>query len=543
MDSSQLFPKLNSDQLDILKDFGEEKEFTKGDVLISEGDKQFSLYAILEGSIDIHDPFDQGRIIVNHGPGEFTGDSDMISDRSSLFKAVANENLRAIEIPPDKLKRIISENSGLSDVLLQSFLLRRAYELDNQTGGFKLIGSRYSPETFKLREFLSRNHLRYVWIDLEDDQRSKELIDQFDIQPEETPIIINGNKEVFKNPTIEQIAACTGVATDLKQDQYDLIVVGAGPAGLAASVYAASEGLNVITIDEIAPGGQAGTSSKIENYLGFPSGISGRDLANRAYLQAQKFGCTISIPFKAESLSFQENVFRLKLTDGQEIYGSTVIGATGAQYKRLPIDNIRSYEGKGIYYGATHMESRSCQNQPVLVIGGGNSAGQAAMFLADHASEVHLMIRGNSLDNTMSSYLIRRIQEQKNIQLHLRQEVVALKGEDSLQQVVVRNNDNGEEQSWNINHLFLFIGAAPNGQWLNGLVCTDDKGFIYTGKDLDVQKLRNYSWSLARDPYTHETCTPGLFVVGDLRSGSTKRVASAVGEGAIAVSQVHSVLS
>lgn len=538
MEKDVLLPKLNNEQINKIAQYGIKRRVSSGGVLIRLGERNHKFYVVIDGAIKILD--DKKRKIAIHGPGEFTGNSDNLSERSAVFSAVAHTDCDLLELSHDQLKDFISKDQDLSEVLLRTFLLRRMNELERNIGAIELIGSRFSPETYKLREFLSKNHVQFNWIDLEKDETSEKILKDFNITAEDTPLIIVNQDKIYKNPSIESVAEVLGLSSYFKEEIWDVIVVGAGPAGLAASVYASSEGLKVVTIDKIGPGGQAGASSKIENYLGFPMGISGGELANNAYIQAQKFGCLISIPHIAKSLRFKENAFHLELFSGETIKGSTVIAATGAMYRKLQIENLNQFEGRGIYYGASEMEAQYVSEKEIIIVGGGNSAGQAAIFLANNASKVHLIIRGEDLSKSMSSYLINRIVNDPKIEIHNNTEVKELSGKNWLEEVVVENNKTRNRSILKISNLFLFLGAKPCSDWLSGVTFFDKSGFIYTGKDIPAEALSSWPKDLA--PQSLETCFPGLFAVGDIRHGSVKRVASAVGEGSMAVSQIHQFL-
>ena len=541
MESDVLFPILTDEQIALLAEKGRRRSVEKGETLVHTGERNHDLFVVLEGEIAIYD--DEQRELGRHFAGEFTGNSDSLSERAAVFNAVAKCDSLVIQVPKEELKRLIAANQELSDVLLHTFLLRRSNELKQNIGTIKLIGSRYCPETFKLREFFSKNHVQHNWIDLEKDETAGSLLAHFQVNVADTPIVIADHERIFRNPSLEEIAEVLGLSSLLREELFDLIVVGAGPAGLAASVYGASEGLKVMTIDAIGPGGQAGSSSKIENYLGFPTGISGSELANNAYIQAQKFGCQISVPHRAKSLMFKNNRFHLELESGNVLKGSTVIAATGAKYRKLPLENLPMYEGRGVYYGATNMELQLISGKEIIIVGGGNSAGQAAVFLSKKSSRVHLVIRGENLSASMSSYLISRIENDPKIELHTHTEVRQLKGEEWLESVELENSRKGERFTLGVADLFLFLGALPCSDWLADITCLDEKGFAYTGRDIPEEGLTAYRWPLRRQPYALETCVPGLFAVGDLRYESVKRVASAVGEGSMAVSQVHAFLS
>ncbi len=536
-----LFPKLSEGQIETLSESGSVREIRKGEYLVKVGERNHNIFVVLKGSLSILNN-DLKEIAIHH-PGEFTGNIDNLSDRTAIYNAVATSDSLILQIAQPQLRDIISNNQDLSEILLRTFLLRRTFELESNIGALKLLGSRFCPNTFKLREFFSKNHVQYTWVDLEMDETSEAILSEFGVSASDTPLVITHQKTIFKNPTLEEIADNIGLTSLSGDDVYDLIVVGAGPAGLAASVYASSEGLKVITIDSIGPGGQAGTSSKIENYLGFPMGISGSDLANNAFIQAQKFGCVISIPHNAKALRVENNAFHLELATGKVIKGSAVIAATGAQYRKLPLDNLVQFEGQGVYYGASNMEAQLLSGKEAVIVGGGNSAGQAAIFLAEKSSKIHLVIRGSDLSASMSTYLINRIVHHPKIELHIHTEVKKLEGDSWLRKVTLECNQSGEIHTCNVSDLFLFLGALPCTEWLADVTCLDPKGFIYTGRDIPADGLETYKWPYSYPPQSLETCVPGLFAVGDIRSGSVKRVASAVGEGSMAVSQVHAFLS
>lgn len=535
------FPELNVRQIRTLKDYGKVEKCSKQTRIFSLGDLQYDFFVILSGAVTIDDPYNEGNVIVKHKKNEFTGDSGMLSSRGAQFHANAKEGTILLRISPKNLKAAIAKHSDISDVLLNAFLLRQETVLSEYTGGMKLVGSGNSHETYAIRDFMDKNHIWYNYVDIDLSSDAIELLDHFNLTKEDLPILINSEANVCKNPSISELARYTGVLMDFEDKIFDVLVIGAGPAGLAASVYAASEGLAVVTIDSNAPGGQAGKSSKIENYLGFPTGISGGDLANRAYIQAQKFGCNISIPHRAESIEHKGSHFVLCATNGKVIKAKSLIAATGASYRQLPIDNIQTYEGSGVYYSATGMNISACKDELVGVVGGGNSAGQAALFLADHAKEVHVVLRSDNLGSKMSDYLVQRIEAASNIYVHLNTNIKSLKGESHLESLILETKD-AEQKELDITNLFTFIGASPRTEWLNKLVETDDKGFICTGSGINDKDLAKCTIYTQRKPQSLETSIPGFFAVGDVRKGSVKRVASAVGEGSMAVSQVHQYL-
>ncbi|TCD28669.1 cyclic nucleotide-binding domain-containing protein [Pedobacter psychrodurus] len=534
------FPVLTQTQINTLKEFGTIITFSEETPLFKVGDNDYSFYVVLDGKLCVMDPNNED-IIVTHGINEFTGDNSMLSNRSIPFDAVAAKGTTVLKIEPKVLKDVISKHSGISDILLGAFLHRQEIMLKEFSGGIKIIGSERSRETYDLRDFMEKNHIWHSFLNIDSSDEAKQLLQSFNLSDEDLPILVNMSGEIYKKPAIAELAKLTGVLIEFDDKVYDVLVVGAGPSGLAASVYAASEGLAVVTIDGNAPGGQAGKSSKIENYLGFPTGISGNDLANKAYIQAQKFGCNISIPRKAVKLEYNDGFFTLCASNDKNIRAKAVIAATGAEYQRLPLENTEKFEGNGIFYSATGMNASACKNEQVGVVGGGNSAGQAALFLADHAFQVHVIIRGDDLGEKMSDYLVQRIYTTSNIIVHTNSNIVQLNGSHYLQSVVL--DTQGLAQTIGISNLFTFIGAKPCTEWLNGLVLMDDKGFIYTGNDVEQTALSECSVFKKRKPQTLEASIPGFFAVGDVRKGSVKRVASAVGEGSMAISQIHQYLA
>ncbi|MBS9463291.1 FAD-dependent oxidoreductase [Flagellimonas sp. 389] len=536
------FPELTQRQINTLKTYGEVESHPSGTKIFALGDLQYDFFVVLEGEVSIEDPYNENGVIVAHQKNEFTGDSGMLSNRGAQFHAITKENTTVLRITPKRLKEAIARHSDISDVLLNAFLLRQETVLTEFTGGIKLVGSGNSKETYAIRDFMDKNHIWYNFLDVDTSDSALELLENFNLSKEELPILINSEAKVCQNPSLEELARYSGVLMDFEDKVFDLLVIGAGPAGLAGSVYAASEGLSVVTIDSKAPGGQAGKSSKIENYLGFPTGISGNDLANRAYVQAQKFGCNISIPHKAEKIEHTGSHFILHATNDKQIRTKAIMAATGANYRSLPIENIEKYEGSGVYYSATGMNAASCTNELVGVVGGGNSAGQAALFLADHAREVHVVLRGGDLGAKMSDYLVQRIEAAENIYVHLHTQVTELHGEHHLESLILESKT-GEKTKKNITNLFTFIGAKPCTEWLQGLVVTDERGFICTGPGIKQKQLHKCAIYSEREPQSLETSIPGFFAVGDVRKGSVKRVASAVGEGSMCVSQVHQFLA
>ncbi len=536
------FPELSTKQIENLKPFGTVEHFSSPTRVFALGDTNYDFFVILKGTIRISDAGEEGKEIVVHTKNQFSGDSGMLSTRRALFHATTDADTSLLRIAPDRLKEAIAAHSDISDVLLNAFLLRDESVLNDFEGGIKVVGRADSTATYQVRDFMEKNHIWYTFVDLDKSEEATELLGHFDLcSVDDLPILIDSDGKVAVKPTIDKVARYTGVLMDFEDKVFDVLVIGAGPAGLAASVYAASEGLNVVTIDSSAPGGQAGKSSKIENYLGFPTGISGRDLANKAYIQAQKFGCNISIPHKAEKVEYTGSHYLVTASNNKVIKSKTVVAATGANYQQLPAKNLPNFEGVGVYYSATGMHAAQCKDSEVGVVGGGNSAGQAALFLADYASTVYVILRGNDLGAKMSDYLVQRIEACQNIKVLLNTNVTELKGNTHLETCILKTKD--EEQEVNISNLFTFIGAKPCSDWLHEGVETDQKGFICTGAGISPERIQASPAFKNREPFNYETSSCGFFAVGDVRKGSVKRVASAVGEGSVVVSEIHRYLA
>jgi thioredoxin reductase (NADPH) len=454
----------------------------------------------------------------------------------------ATEPGEVIELKHQQMLTLVQTDAELGGILMRAFILRRVELIAAGVGDIVLIGSTHSAGTLRIKEFLMRNGHPYSYIDLDRDSDVQNMLDSFQISVSEIPVLICRGQLVLRDPSNQQIADCLGFNQSIDQTQVrDLVVIGAGPSGLAAAVYGASEGLDVLVLETSSPGGQAGSSSRIENYLGFPTGISGQELASRAYLQAQKFGAEILIT-KATRLICDRKPYVIEVESGGRISARTIVIATGAQYRKLPLENLSRFEGTGVYYAATSVEEKLCEGDEVIVVGGGNSAGQAAVFLAQTTKRVHMLVRSNSLGGSMSRYLISRIENSPGIVFRPHIEIVALEGGDSLDSVYWRNNETGQTEKHEISHVFVMTGADPNTKWLNGCLALDSKGFIKTGPDLLSENQSSVNWPIMRQPYLLETSSPGVFAVGDVRGGSIKRVASAVGEGSIAISFVHEVL-
>lgn len=539
----QIFPTLTPAQIRRIADHGRTRSVRSGEVLVEQGDKDIPIFVVVSGELETVRPFGAHETpITTVPPGQFTGEVNTLSGRRALNRIRARQPSEVIEVSRGNVLALVQTDGELSQILMRAFILRRAELLVQGLGDVTLVGSNHSAATLRIKEFLAHNGHPYGYVDLDRDPDVQTLLDQFHISVSDIPVVICRGDTVLHNPTNQEIADCLGFNQAVDQEHVrDLVIVGAGPAGLAAAVYGASEGLDVLILESYSPGGQAGSSSRIENYLGFPSGISGNNLASRAYLQAQKFGAQMLLA-KGTRLACDRKPYVVELGDGARIPALAIVIATGAQYRRLAIENLSRFEGAGVYYGATFVESQLCKDEDVIVVGGGNSAGQAAVFLAENAKQVYLVIRSGSLPETMSRYLIRRIEETPNITLLPRTEVVALAGGDHLERVTWRNNQTGKTEDREIAHLFVMTGAVPNTAWLDGCLVLDADGFIKTGPDLSADELSTAKWPIARRPYLLETSVPGIFAAGDVRSGNIKRVASAVGEGSIAISFVHQIL-
>ena len=539
------FPTLTSAQIARIAVHGSTHAVSAGEVLVEAGAQQVPFFVVVSGAVEIVRPTSQGdTMIVTHGPGEFTGEVNMLSGRRSFVSARAVGPGEVIALDRERLMALVQTDAELSEIFMRAFILRRVALLASGLGDVVLVGSNHSPGTLRIREFLSRNGHPYTSIDLDRDEGIQELLDQFQLSVSDVPVLICRGRIVLRNPSNLEIADCLGLNETIDALRVrDLVVVGAGPAGLAAAVYGASEGPDVLVVEASAPGGQAGSSSRIENYLGFPTGISGQELAARAYTQSQKFGAELMIARSATRLACGRWPYTIELDGGMRIAARTVILATGAEYRKLEVENLAQFEGVGVYYGATFIEAQLCAGDDVVVIGGGNSAGQAAVYLAQTARRVHMLVRSSGLADTMSRYLIRRIEESPTIELHTHTELTTLAGADALQRVCWRSRQTGAEQVREIRHVFVMTGAAPSTAWLNGCLTLDGHGFIKTGLDLTSEELAAAQWAPGRAPYLLETSRPGVFAVGDVRGGSVKRVASEVGEGSVAIAAVHKVLS
>jgi thioredoxin reductase (NADPH) len=540
-----MFPKLDGAQLARLAPLGHRRRAAAGEVLSERGAAKRNVYVLLSGRIEIVSPARDGdtRVTVQE-PGEFTGELDILSGRHSLVRARVLEDSEVLEIDVASIRRLVQVDPELSDIFLRAFVLRRAHLIEHKLGGPVLIGSNHSADTLRIKNFLARNEQPYAYLDVDRDPDVAQILEHFHIAPDDIPVVMCRDRDAaFRNPTDAELARALGFNDeDDGAGLYDLIVVGAGPAGLAAAVYAASEGLDVLVLETSAPGGQAGSSSKIENYLGFPLGISGQQLADDALLQAQKFNAHISIARPAVRLDCAAGQIRVDCLDGTSLRARSIIVATGAAYRKLTVPALGRFEGAGVYYGATHMEAQLCRGEEVVVVGGGNSAGQAAMFLSEKARHVHMLVRAPGLAESMSKYLVTRIDTHPAITLRCNTWVDGLDGNGRLERVAWSDNK-GAREVHDIRHLFSMIGADANTGWLGGCLTLDAQGFVKTGTDLTVDDLEAAEWPLLRRPYGYETSVPRVFAVGDVRAGSMKRVAAAVGEGSAVVQIVHKVLA
>jgi thioredoxin reductase (NADPH) len=539
-----VFPTLTPEQIKRVALHGHVRRLRAGEVLAQVGDAHMSFFVVTAGRLEARRPSGTGgELVAVHAPGHFTGEVTMLSGRRGLVRVQASEPSDVIELEREQLLTLVQTDSELSDIFMRAFILRRTELIAHGLGDVVVVGSSHSPGTLRIKEFLTRNGHPHAYIDLDHDPGVQELLDRFHVSVADVPILICRGDAVLRNPTNQRIAECLGFNEAIDHSQVrDLVVIGAGPSGLAAAVYGASEGLDVLVLEANSPGGQAGLSSKIENYLGFPTGISGQDLAGRAYTQAQKFGAQMSVAHMATRLACESTPYSVLIDNGARVPARAVIIATGAEYRRLALENLSQFEGTGVYYGATFVEAQLCREEEVIVVGGGNSAGQAAVFLAQTAKHVHMLVRSKGLAETMSRYLIRRIEDNPAISLRTVTEIEALEGGDRLERVRWRDGTTGGTETREVKHVFVMTGAVPSTEWLKGCLVLDAKGFIKTGPDLTREELAEARWPLTRQPFLLETSRPGVFAVGDVRAGNIKRVASAVGEGSIAVALVHQVL-
>ncbi len=543
---SEAFPLLTPAQIERLRPHGKLRHVEAGEVLFEAGDSNVPVYVVLSGGLEILQPCpNKGvRSLVKHVPGSITGEFSVISGQRALLRGQVTASGEFLQIASGEFRALVAKDAELGDILMKAYILRRMLLISEEASNVLVLGSLNCANTLRLREFLSRNGYPYKFIDLDTDERSQSILDHFQVKVAEVPVVICNARNVLRNPSIRELADCLGLNVSIDESQVrDLIVVGAGPSGLAAAVYAASEGLNVLVVETASPGGQAGSSSRIENYLGFPMGISGQELAGRALAQAQKFGANMMIARTAVRLRCDRRPYQVILDEGTALPTRSIVLAAGAQYNKPPIPKLSQFEGSGVYYGATAMESQLCVGEDVVVIGGGNSAGQAAIYLSGKARKVYMLVRSGKLSDTMSRYLIWRIEENPAIELHYHTEIAGVDGNGHLERISWRDGDSGEIVPHDIRHLFVMTGASPRTEWLEGCLALDNKGFVLTGHDLDRATLEEKAWPLSRPPQLLETSLPGVFAVGDIRAGNVKRVASAVGEGSIAIHLVHQALA
>ncbi|HEX2685339.1 MAG TPA: FAD-dependent oxidoreductase [Kofleriaceae bacterium] len=541
---AEAFPTLDAAQLERVRSAGTERAFHAGEILFDQGEVATRFFVVIEGSIEIVHPDAAGEhLITVHGPGSFTGEFDVLTGTRTLVRGRARSAGRVLQLDRAALRTVLASDAELGELLMRAFILRRTGLITQDAGDLVVLGSRHSSGTLRIKEFLTRNGHPHATIDVEHDPTAQALLDQFGVSVADVPIVVCRGVRVLRNPSNETLAECLGYATVLDATRVrDVVVIGAGPAGLSAAVYAGSEGLDVLVLEAVAPGGQAGTSSRIENYLGFPLGISGQMLAARAFAQAEKFGTDIAIARTASRVVCDRRPYRVEF-NGQSVVTRTIVIATGARYHKPALAQLERFEGVGVYYCATALEARLCRGDDVVVVGGANSAGQAAVFLARTARRVHVLVRASSLSSTMSRYLIRRIAETPNIELRVETEIVELHGDAALERVTWLDKRTGERACHAIGHVFLMTGASPNTELLERCVVLDARGFIKTGTDLTAEELAAANWPLRRPPFLYETSLPGVFAAGDVRANSVKRVASAVGEGSICIQLVHKVLA
>ncbi|MEY2476880.1 MAG: thioredoxin reductase [Actinomycetota bacterium] len=534
------FPRLDERQIAALARYGEEHSVDEGSVLFHAGDAFCDFFVILEGRVAlVEGEGDDATVVGVHGPGRFLGELSQLTGQASFLSAVACEPSRVLAVPVERLRQLVTHDAELGDLILRVYLVRRSLLIELGTG-LRIVGSRFSPDTRRLREFAARNRLPHRWIDLEEDTGAEALLRSLGVAPEETPVVILGGTQLLRNPDNAELARAIGLAPPtVPETVLDLLIVGAGPAGLAAAVYGASEGLDTLVLDAIATGGQAATSSLIENYLGFPAGISGGELAERAEIQAEKFGAHLTVPVQASGLDQRDGLHVVRLRDAPEAACRALVVASGVHYRRLPAARIEDFEGISVYYAATLVEGQLCAGDPIAIVGGGNSAGQATVFLAPRVPEVRLIVREDDLTAGMSRYLADRIERTPNVEVMLHTEVKELVGEVTLQALVLEDNQTGERRHVDARALFVFIGAEPHTRWLGGQLALDDRDYVLTGPAAGDGPM----WAGDRPPMPLETSRPGVFAAGDIRSGSVKRVASAVGEGSMAVQMVHQHLA
>ena len=539
-DSNPAFPELDADEIASIARHASARHFDDGESLFDVGSTADTFFVVLTGEVEILDTSgEEPRRVVLHKANEFTGDIDLLSHRRSVVSAIARGSVDALEVSPSDIHMIITEEPSLGDKLLRAFIARREQLIDSGFTGVRIIGSASSRDAYRIRDFLVRNRVPVTWIDVDDDPHAAETLKHFSVQENALPVVVCEGQPLLRNPSTRELAEALGLRRSFGDEVYDLIIVGAGPSGLGAAVYAASEGLSTLLLDSEAPGGQAGASSNIENYLGFPMGITGADLTGNATLQAQKFGARFSTPSSAADLHDDGDNIVITLSDGESATARSVLIATGADYCKLNVPGREQFEGLGVYYSATLTEISTCATSDVVVVGAGNSAGQAVMFLAKHTRKVIMLVRGDDLNTSMSLYLADRIRANDNIEILYHTSITQMEGTERLERIKIENSQTGERRTLETPAVFTFIGAVPHTGWLRGKIAMDSKGFICTGRSV----TRSENWKPDRWPYLLETSHPGVFAAGDARLGSVKRVAAAVGEGSMAVTFVHEYLA
>jgi thioredoxin reductase (NADPH) len=540
-----MFPRLTDEQIARVAAHGRPRELRQGDVLIHPGDEAVPVFVVKTGRLDVVRVSADGdeSVVVIHEPGSFTGEANILLGRPALMRVQVAAPGEAIELSREQMLSMVQNDTDIGDIIMRGYIYRRLQLVSQGLGDVVLLGSSYCASTLRVKEFLSRNGHPFQNVDLDKEKDVEATLDHLHVSSKDVPVLICRGT-ILRNPANEEIARCLGFNANVDRSHLrDVVIVGAGPAGLAAAVYGASEGLDVLVIEATAPGGQAGTSSRIENYLGFPTGVSGAELTSRAFSQAQKFGAQVMVAESAVSLSCETAPYRVRINGDVSVPSRTVILATGAEYRRPPLDNLSRFTGAGVYFNATPMEAQLCGGEEVAIVGGGNSAGQAAVFLARTVRRVYMLVRGPGLASTMSRYLVRRIEDSQAIEVRTDTEIVALDGTNHLETVRWRNKRTGADETRSIRHVFMMTGAVPNTGWLRSCLALDDKGFVKTGDSLTPEDLATWHWPLPRGPQIFETSLPSVFAVGDVRSGSMKRVASAVGEGSTAISLVHQALA
>jgi thioredoxin reductase (NADPH) len=534
-------PTLSREHIDRIRSVAQLRSVSSGEILYEPSHPDVPLFIVLEGTVSITRAGEDEKILAVREPGQFTGEMSVISGNRSLLRARVTKNGMVLELTRENVLSLMAKDTELGEILMGAFVARRLLMIQLGEGNVILFGTKGSARTLAIREFLTRNGHPFTYVDIDSENCVGELMEQLAVRNSEIPVVYCNRRYVLRNPSIAELAVCLDLNINVDKGVRDVLVIGAGPAGLAAAVYAASEGLKTLVIEKSAPGGQAGSSSKIENYLGFPTGLSGQELANRSIAQAQKFGAQLMVAQSVVHIDCSRQPYRIVLESGLKFNARSVVIATGAQYARLPVEEADAFAGRGVYYNATHMEAQLCDSEEVAVVGGGNSAGQAAVFLAQTSSKVHLLVRSNQLSESMSQYLIARIDAHPKIEVHHLTQIVGMTGVAHLESIDWKEDSSGLRVTKRIRHVFVMAGAAPRTDWLEDSFVLDKKGFIVTGPDL--VEYGDFHWPLSRSPLLLETSVPGIFAVGDTRAGSIKRVASAVGEGAMAVHLVHRFLA